>query len=134
MPIYEISEAIVFASFSKNSLTMGHYTIAFFYNRRPFCKENANVKAVISFSPGGYFRDKLPSLKAVNPKIKQFFLLHPLRRIKRMLKKNKPSKKQLQFIPESDGFHGSRALWVGQNGADKYWLALKDFLNVINKQ
>ena len=38
---------------------------------------------------------------------------------------------QSQFIPESDGFHGSRALWTGQKGADEYWNAINSFLNKI---
>jgi hypothetical protein len=39
---------------------------------------------------------------------------------------------QLQFIPEAEGFHGSRALWIDQKGADEYWTALKLFLKKIN--
>jgi hypothetical protein len=38
----------------------------------------------------------------------------------------------LQFIPESEGFHGSRAVWVDQKGADEYWAAITSFLNTIN--
>jgi len=35
---------------------------------------------------------------------------------------------QQQFIPKSKGFHGSRVLWSGQEGAEEYWNAITQFL------
>jgi dienelactone hydrolase len=99
-------------------------------------ENNKKVKAVISFSPGDYFGDQLPSLKTVFPKIEQPFLVtsskEESKALKELLKDTTPNQKQMQFIPKSDGFHGSRALWIDQKGADEYWDALKDFLKAIN--
>ena len=36
--------------------------------------------------------------------------------------------KQIQFVPEDWGHHGSRALWPDQVGGEEYWNALKDWL------
>jgi len=99
--------------------------------------KNKNVKAVISFSPGDYFGEKFPSLKTVLPKIKQPFLVTSSReeadQLKGLLNEVDQSDLQLQFIPESEGFHGSRALWIDQAGAEEYWAAVTSFLSTINQ-
>lgn len=99
---------------------------------------NKNVKAIISFSPGDYFGDHLPSLKKVFPKIEQPFLVTSSKaeskELKELLSNLEQNNLQLQYIPNSEGFHGSRALWVGQKGADEYWGALENFLDVIKHQ
>ncbi len=98
-------------------------------------ENNKNVKAVISFSPGDYFGESLPSLKTVFPKIKQPFLVTSSKdeasELKALLSNVEQSNLHLQFIPESDGFHGSRALWIDQLGANEYWAALTSFLSKI---
>jgi len=99
--------------------------------------KNNNVKAVLSFSPGDYFGEAFPSLKTVLPKIKQPFLVTSSREeadgLEGLLSDVNQSKIQLQFIPESDGFHGSRALWIDQAGAEEYWAAVTSFLKEINR-
>lgn len=99
--------------------------------------KNKNVKAVISFSPGDYFGENLPSLKTIFPKIDQPFLVTSSKEeaaeLKQLLSDLKLGELQLQFIPTSDGFHGSRALWIDQKGANEYWDALKSFLNALNQ-
>ena len=45
---------------------------------------------------------------------------------------SKFKKNQSQFIPQSNGFHGSRALWEGQEGAEEYWNAITMFLTTIS--
>ncbi|MBE9048523.1 hypothetical protein IQ255_29785 [Pleurocapsales cyanobacterium LEGE 10410] len=94
------------------------------------------MKAVISFSPGDYFGEKLPSLKTVFPKITQPYLVTSSKEEADGLKEliggvADQSNLQSQFIPESEGFHGSRALWIDQVGADEYWAAITAFLNKI---
>jgi|GEM_PF-213847 len=100
-------------------------------------EKNTNVRAVISFSPGDYFGESLPSLKTVLPKIEQPFLVtssgEEADALKSLLSDVDQSNLQLQFIPESDGFHGSRALWIDQQGAEEYWDAVTSFLNSINQ-
>jgi dienelactone hydrolase len=98
--------------------------------------QNEEVKAVISFSPGDYFGEKLPSLKAIFPNISQPFFVTSSKEesdgLKELLSDFEENNLQLQFIPEAEGFHGSRALWIDQKGADEYWTALKLFLKKIN--
>jgi len=38
---------------------------------------------------------------------------------------------QTQFVPEGNGHHGSRALWMHQDGGDEYWEAVEMFLKEI---
>jgi len=100
-------------------------------------EKNKNVKAIISFSPGDYFGDQLPSLKKVFPKIEQPFLVTSSKAeskdLKELLTNLEQNNSQLQFIPNSDGFHGSRALWIDQKGSEEYWIAVKSFLREINE-
>jgi dienelactone hydrolase len=98
--------------------------------------ENEHVKAVISFSPGDYFGNQFPSLKTVLPEIDQPFLVTSSKEeaanLSELLTNVNQNDLHLQFIPESEGFHGSRAVWVDQKGADEYWAAITSFLNTIN--
>lgn len=100
-------------------------------------ENNETVKAVISFSPGDYFGEAFPSLKTVLSKIKQPFLVTSSREeadeLKGLLSEVDQGNMQLQFIPESDGFHGSKALWIDQEGSDDYWVAITSFLSLINQ-
>jgi len=100
-------------------------------------EKNKNVKAIISFSPGDYFGDQLPSLKKIFPKIQQPFLVTSSKaeskELKELLSNLEQSHLQLQYIPNSEGFHGSRALWINQKGSEEYWIAIKSFLREINE-
>ena len=97
---------------------------------------NEKVKAIISFSPGDYFGDAAPTLAKIFVKIDTPYLVTSSRAeseaLKELIGDSKLKKNQSQFIPTSNGFHGSRALWEGQEGADEYWNAVKVFLTKIN--
>jgi dienelactone hydrolase len=97
--------------------------------------QNKNVKATISFSPGDYFGDKKPSLKTVFSKIeKPFFITtskEEAKTLSTLVNEIKLNDNQIQFIPESEGFHGSKALWEGQKGAEEYWIAVTNFLKSL---
>lgn len=97
---------------------------------------NKKVKAVISFSPGDYFGEQKENLVEVLPALKKPFFVTSSKeeslRLKESMEEVKESDSQVQFIPESEGFHGSRALWVGQEGSNEYWTALKAFLSTVN--
>jgi len=97
---------------------------------------NDKVKAIISFSPGDYFGDAAPSLATVFSKIKKPYLVTSSKQeataLRELIGNSKLATNQLQFIPESNGFHGSRALWEGQKGAEEYWNAVTQFLNQLN--
>ena len=96
---------------------------------------NAHVKAILSFSPGDYFGKTRPSLATVFANIdKPFFVTSSQAEAKAITALRGDSKlktNQSQFIPVSNGYHGSRVLWEGQTGASEYWAAVTDFLNEV---
>ncbi len=95
--------------------------------------KNNKVNASISFSPGDYFGNERESLADVFKRIgKPFFITSSKEEstvLKSLVGDTKLKNSQIQFIPTSDGFHGSRALWTGQKGAEEYWTAVMEFLN-----
>lgn len=97
--------------------------------------ENSKVKAIISFSPGDYFNDAAPSLATVFKDIEKPYLVTSSKAeaetLAALIGNSKLKKNQSQFIPQSNGFHGSRALWEGQEGAEEYWNVVKTFLQNI---
>jgi len=97
-------------------------------------QQNEQVKAVIAFSPGDYFGEKLPSLASVFPQIEQPYWVTSSRQEADQLQAllNAEENSELQFIPDSDGFHGSKALWIDQEGAEEYWEAIRIFLSKFN--
>ncbi|MCK8480351.1 dienelactone hydrolase family protein [Psychroserpens algicola] len=96
---------------------------------------NTKIKAVIGCSPGDYFQNDAPSLATVFSKIKTPYLVTSSKQeastLSGLINGSKLHIHQYQFIPESDGFHGSKALWSGQKGADDYWKAVTEFLTNI---
>ena len=99
---------------------------------------NANVKAIIAFSPGDYFGDVAPSLSTAFAKVDKPFLVtsskEESKALRTLIGNAKLNEKQMQFIPESEGFHGSKALWTGQKGAEEYWDAVVGFLTNIQSK
>lgn len=98
---------------------------------------NEQVKAIIGFSPGDYFGGTAPSLSAVFAEIEKPFLVtssqSEAENLTNLMGNHSLKKNQSQFIPESDGFHGSRALWEGQEGAEEYWKAVTQFLKEVKE-
>lgn len=98
--------------------------------------DNPKVKAIIGFSPGDYFGDAKPSLSTVFPKIQKPFFVTSSKAeadaLKGLIGGIALKNKQQQFVPKGSGFHGSKALWEGQEGAGEYWTAVKEFLNNLN--
>lgn len=97
---------------------------------------NDHVRASISFSPGDYFGEAKPSLAHVLKDLdKPFFITsskEESEQVSKLLKDIELKPNQLHFIPEHKGYHGSRALWQGQENADEYWNAVVSFLKKIN--
>ncbi|MGB5820972.1 MAG: alpha/beta hydrolase [Saonia sp.] len=97
---------------------------------------NDNVKAIIAFSPGDYFGDAAPPLKTAFKKADKPFLVTSSKEeaatLTALVGTANQNDNQLQFIPKSDGFHGSKALWTGQKGAEEYWKAITKFLKLID--
>ena len=97
--------------------------------------QNEKVKASISFSPADYFGDKKQSLKVIFPELKKPFFITSSKQeatiLSALVDVNKLKENQIQFVPQSNGFHGSKALWNGQRGAEEYWIAVIEFLTLI---
>lgn len=96
---------------------------------------NDNVNASVSFSPGDYFDKKEVSLvKTIASLNKPFFITSSKAEAPGealLLKGVTLTKSKIHFIPENNGFHGSKALWTNQEGAEEYWAAIKSFLAVV---
>ena len=96
---------------------------------------NDSVKAVIAFSPGDYFEKEKGSLtKLLATFTKPMFVTSSKEEAKElttMLSKMKLNENQTQFIPDSAGFHGSRALWKTSENNEEYWKAINAFLEKV---
>ncbi len=97
--------------------------------------ENKNVSSVISFSPGDYFGDKK---EALSVKIKDFkkpmFLTSSkdeAAELSEIIKDKELNEFQIQFIPQNEGKHGSKALWEEHENNEEYWKAVELFLDKI---
>jgi dienelactone hydrolase len=97
--------------------------------------QNENVIASISFSPADYFGNKKQSLKVIFPELKKPFFITSSKQeaiiLSALIDANNLKENQIQFVPQSNGFHGSKALWTGQKGAEEYWIAVTEFLKQI---
>ncbi len=98
-------------------------------------KESDKVKAIISFSPGDYFGNAKASLSTVFQVLDKPFWVTSSKEeattLSALVKSATLSKNQSQFIPKQDGYHGSRALWEGQEGGEEYWASLTNFLKGV---
>ena len=95
---------------------------------------NDKVKAVIAFSPGEYFGDKLNLKKSITKLDKPAFVTSSKAEAADVtaLLKDLQTKKITQFIPAfGDGVHGSSALWKDNKNEGEYWAALMMFLKSV---
>lgn len=129
----DIEAAIEFASqkFGKKVILWGSsYSSALALH---IACENENVKAVICFSPGDYFDKELGSVvKKMNACSKPMFLTSSREESVELTKMLEPLKLKnglYQFIPDSAGLHGSRALWRTSPNNEEYWKAINNFLS-----
>lgn len=92
---------------------------------------NDKVKAVIAFSPGEYFGDKLNLKETIKTLDKPVFVTSSQEEAKDIstLIKDVKSQKKTQFTPSNKGDHGSKALWKENNpNYHEYWMALLMFM------
>mgnify|MGYP001555224478 CR=1 FL=1 len=93
-----------------------------------------HVRAVLSFSPGEYFKkSEGPSYVARHAKqVKQPLFITSSKaereRVKPLFDAS-PASKKILFTPASAGQHGSRALWSKWSDHDVYWAAVNGFLD-----
>ncbi len=93
--------------------------------------------AILSFSPGEYFKKSgkplnwiKESAKSLNVPVFITSAKSEKGRWSAIFKAIK-SKKKVSFIPETNGNHGSRALWGKFSDSSEYWLAVSQFLNSL---
>ena len=91
------------------------------------------VRAVLSFSPGEYFKKaEGPSYVQGQAKlVKQPLFVTSSKKEREMVKPifdAAPAEKKVLFTPASAGQHGSRALWSKWSDSDVYWAAVNGFL------
>jgi dienelactone hydrolase len=93
-----------------------------------------NVDGVISFSPGEYFSGQGESSTWITEAAANIEVPVFITSAKNEVKSWKgifdaiPSVKKEYFVPETNGNHGSRALWSKYDDSDAYWTAVDAFL------
>ena len=97
-------------------------------------KDEAKAGYIISFSPGEYFRG-MSLAETISGLDKPVFVTSSRKESKGVttLVKGVNQKKLTQYIPESSGVHGSRALWESRPDEEGYWKAVTAFLNEASK-
>jgi len=97
--------------------------------------QNDKVKAVASFSPGEYYKEKGKTFisDAMAGLTKPIFLTSSKNEAPQagMFYKIAQSEIKIHYIPEVQGIHGARALWDSTEGTQGYWEAFKNFLNQV---
>ena len=96
--------------------------------------KHPEISAVLSFSPGEYFKFENKSISDWAKDVKcPVFVTSSKKEAPdcSVIFKNAPNKKNIQFIPETSGFHGSKALWSSKPGHTEYWSAVSHFLNTF---
>lgn len=94
---------------------------------------NPLVKAVLSFSPGEYYGDKLPLAKSITKLNVPVFITSAKSEVKdaRKIFDAIESKNKLFFTPTSEGKHASSALWESTNDYKEYWKAVETFFSLL---
>jgi dienelactone hydrolase len=96
---------------------------------------NDKVKAVLAFSPGEYFGDKLNLKETIKTLDKPVFATSSKEEAPSLsdLMKGIKSSNKTQFTPSSEGDHGSKALWKNPgSNYHEYWLALFMFMRNVS--
>ena len=96
-------------------------------------KYTADIKGVLSFSPGEYFEIKDKSIESFTSKIKCPVFITSAKNEKNNwqgIYDNIKSPKSF-YLPTTKGFHGSKALWSNKEGNTAYWKAVESFLNQL---
>jgi len=94
---------------------------------------NDKVKAVIAFSPGEYFGEKLNLKKEIKRFNKPLFVSSSKDEAPEVTKLIKDIKTPVKhhFIPIEQGMHGSKTLWKSTSNRNEYWMALFMFMRDV---
>jgi len=96
-------------------------------------KDNPQVAAVAVFSPGEYFSEKDFVSKKIAGLDKPVYATSSLSESADVtdLLKDVTSQLKVQFIPSTEGNHGSKVLWTSNSNNQEYWLTLMAFLSKV---
>lgn len=95
---------------------------------------NDDVKAVIAFSPGEFFRPEIIVKDAVSGLSKPVFVASSeieYEYVEEMLSGVSEANKYLYRPPKGKGVHGAKALWNSSESSDECWLELLMFFKRI---
>lgn len=98
--------------------------------------EMSQVKAVVAFSPGEYFGNKLDVAKAAQGLNKPTFIACGAdeKKYTDPIANAVPSKKKIYFAPPSGGAHGAASLDKGTEGETEYWIQMINFIQSVKKE
>jgi len=94
-------------------------------------KHKTDIAAIAAFSPGEYFTYEGKKIADFASDIDcPVFITSSASEYKSWKKiyEGLDSKEKTGFLPSSEGFHGSKALWEEKAGNEEYWNAITDFL------
>lgn len=98
---------------------------------------NADILSVIAFSPGEYFQPKLILKDAIAGYDKPIFVASTTKEkpFVQELISDIPEELLTLYVPkESEGVHGSKALWENQPGSEEVWLSLLLFFEKLDSK
>jgi dienelactone hydrolase len=96
--------------------------------------ENPQIYAVVAFSPGEYFGKELVLREKIGTILVPVFVTSSKSEAKKVTELAAGLNPDIlfeQYIPETEGDHGSKVLWKGADGQAAYWDALITFLDGI---
>jgi len=95
-------------------------------------EDSPNVKAIIAYSPGEFFRNKILIHDELGGIDKPVYVAGTkteydyLKRFTELI----PKEFLVLFQPQNnEGKHGAKALWKSEEGSQEYWLSLLMFIN-----
>lgn len=93
--------------------------------------ENEKIRSFIAFNPRNYWKDQRGDLCVLLQKFTKPKFITSIKteneHIRQYTSKVKLIEHQIVFISESEGCHGSRALWESQPEGEKHWNLLQPF-------
>lgn len=99
-------------------------------------KNQELLDGMLAFSPGEYFKFEEKSISEFAKNLQMPVFVTSSRDEEKNWKGIYdviPSKYKMSYVPDFDGYHGSRALWEVHEGYDKYWEKVTEFLNLYLK-
>ena len=94
---------------------------------------HTNLDGILSFAPGSYFKINNKELKTYAARITCPVFVTSARSEHKNWKEmyDKVPSEKSYFLPESEGRHGSKALWPDNPNHREYWNAVTEFLNAL---